>query len=141
MGSLASHNWFPDTGATNHATLDIYALSMYEEYTGDDTLCVSNGTGLPISSVGHASFATPSRSFRKSNVFHVHGLSASLLSMQCFGSDNHVFFEFHTSFFVVENLTTKGVLLRGRSSGGLYSLPLARSSPSTSVSAHASASV
>ncbi|XP_019161441.1 PREDICTED: uncharacterized protein LOC109158076 [Ipomoea nil] len=34
LDSQGSHTWFPDTGATNHATPDIAALSVSEEYNG-----------------------------------------------------------------------------------------------------------
>ncbi|XP_019160713.1 PREDICTED: uncharacterized protein LOC109157267 [Ipomoea nil] len=41
--------WILDTGATNHMTPDIVALSTSEEYVGNDTLRVRNGMGLSIS--------------------------------------------------------------------------------------------
>lgn len=91
---LTSHNWFPDIGATNHATPNISEISTSYEYTSSDTLCVGNGTCLPISRVSHASFATSSRSFRMFDVLHIPGLSASLLSVQRFAFDNNVFFFF-----------------------------------------------
>ncbi|XP_031106275.1 uncharacterized protein LOC116010921 [Ipomoea triloba] len=78
---LTSQTWFLDTGATDHATPDGRVLIASDDYTGSDTLRVGNGKALPISSVGYTSFSIPSKSFSMSRVLHVHGLSASLLSV------------------------------------------------------------
>ncbi|XP_019193816.1 PREDICTED: uncharacterized protein LOC109187885 [Ipomoea nil] len=40
-----SHKWFPDTGATNHATPDPTLLTSSTTYDGPETLRVGNGTG------------------------------------------------------------------------------------------------
>ena len=136
-----SHLWVPDTGATHHATPDIAALSASEDYHGDDTLRVGDGKGLIISRIGHATVSTPSRVFKMSDILHVPGLSSSLLSVQRFATDNHVFFEFHPSYFVVKDITTKDILLRGSSSGGLYTLPVPGSRPQAFLSSRASSSV
>ncbi|XP_019171112.1 PREDICTED: protein argonaute 2-like [Ipomoea nil] len=59
-GGLASAvtSWLPDTGASTHATPDSGVVSQADEYHGDDVLRVGNGTGLKISSVGHADSIT-----------------------------------------------------------------------------------
>ncbi|XP_019189247.1 PREDICTED: uncharacterized protein LOC109183636 [Ipomoea nil] len=63
-GSLDdSHQWFPDTGATNHATPDPTLLTSSTTYDGPETLRVGKGTGLPIVTVGSTSLAIDSRSF------------------------------------------------------------------------------
>ncbi|XP_019178799.1 PREDICTED: uncharacterized protein LOC109173933 [Ipomoea nil] len=84
-----SHQWFPSTGATNHATLDPTLLTSSTAYDGPETLRVGNGIGLPIVTIGSASLATNSRSFRMSDVLHVPGLSSSLLSSQGFAKENN----------------------------------------------------
>lgn len=45
IASLNSQNWFLGTGATNHATPNIFSMSASEEYIGTD-----NRTSFPISS-------------------------------------------------------------------------------------------
>ncbi|XP_019182116.1 PREDICTED: uncharacterized protein LOC109177257 [Ipomoea nil] len=54
-GSSGGNNgpitWIPNTGATNHVTPDIAALSTSEEYTGNDTLRVGDGKTLSISCI------------------------------------------------------------------------------------------
>ncbi|XP_019171110.1 PREDICTED: uncharacterized protein LOC109166677 [Ipomoea nil] len=136
-----SHTWLRDTGATNHATPNIAALSFSEDYKGNDTLRVGDGMRLPISHIGHAIFNSPFRSFQFSNILHVPSLSTSLLFVQKFASDNKVFFEFHPSFFVVKDINTNEILLRGNSSGGLNKLPIPSSSPTAFLSARTSVSV
>ncbi|XP_019188347.1 PREDICTED: uncharacterized protein LOC109182650 [Ipomoea nil] len=42
-------SWFPNTGATAHATPDSAMVSQSEEYTGSDVLRVGNGAGLTVS--------------------------------------------------------------------------------------------
>ncbi|XP_019175724.1 PREDICTED: keratin, type I cytoskeletal 9-like [Ipomoea nil] len=39
-------SWFPDTGASAHATPDASMLSQSSEYNGGDVLRVGNGTGF-----------------------------------------------------------------------------------------------
>lgn len=99
---------------------------------------VGIGASLPISSVGRASFSTSSRSFCLYDVLHVSGLSASLVSIQRYATNNPVFLEFHPSFFVVKDLATKEVPLKGTNSRGLYSLHVSCSSPTTFLSARVS---
>ncbi|XP_019151008.1 PREDICTED: uncharacterized protein LOC109147806 [Ipomoea nil] len=114
--------WLPDTGASVHATPDSSILTQSEEYHGDDVLRVGDGTGLAISRVGHAAIPSLNKSLQLSKILHVPELSASLLSVNRFTRDNNCYFEFHPNFFVVKDCTTKAVLLKGPSSGGLYSL-------------------
>lgn len=94
MEFMASHQWFLDTGASNHATPDPFVMSSTVDYTGSDTLRVGNGTSLHISSIGSASVATSNRIFRMSDVLYVPWLSTSLWSIhiQKFEKDNNVFF-------------------------------------------------
>ncbi|XP_019176902.1 PREDICTED: uncharacterized protein LOC109172209 [Ipomoea nil] len=103
----ALETWFPDTGATAHATPDSGMIDQAEEYTRGDVLRVGNGTGLGISSVGHAFIPSVSKNLKLSNILHVPKLSVPLLSVHRFTSDNAVFFEFHNTYFVVKDSITK----------------------------------
>ncbi|XP_019155032.1 PREDICTED: uncharacterized protein LOC109151886 [Ipomoea nil] len=114
--------WLPDTGASMHVTPDSSMLTQSEEYHGDDVLRVGDGTGLAISRVGHAAIPSVNKALKVSNILHVPELSASLLSVSRFTRDNNCYFEFHPTFFVVKDCITQTVLLKGPSSGGLYSL-------------------
>ncbi|XP_019157587.1 PREDICTED: uncharacterized protein LOC109154202 [Ipomoea nil] len=120
-------SWFPDTGATAHATPDASMMSPSEEYAGGDVLRVGNGTGLIISRVGHATIPSMSKVLRLSNVLHVPKLSVPLLSVYRLTNENNVFVEFHKNCFIVKDTITKAVLLKGLTSGGLYKLPVSQS--------------
>ncbi|XP_019163091.1 PREDICTED: uncharacterized protein LOC109159435 [Ipomoea nil] len=119
--------WYPDTGATAHATPDAGMLTNSEDYDGADTLRVGNGAGLAISRIGHTSIPSKSKHLFLSNVLHVPTLTVPLLSVQKFASDNAVYFEFHNNYFFVKDSKTKAILLKGSTAGGLYKLPVSRS--------------
>lgn len=125
-------DWFPDTGATHHATPALSTLSHHTDYHGSDQLRVGNGNGLPISNIGKTTLHTPSSSFHLFNVLHVPSLTKSLLSVSQFSKDNRVYFEFHPSHFFIKDQVTQKILLRGETESGLYKLS---SSPPVSPSA------
>ena len=50
--SLVEHNWYTDTGATDHITSDIGNLSLCFDYHGPEKVSVGNGVGLHISHIG-----------------------------------------------------------------------------------------
>ncbi|XP_019154337.1 PREDICTED: uncharacterized protein LOC109150816 [Ipomoea nil] len=112
-GSTAASGWFPDTGATAHATPDASMMTQSDEYTSGDVLRVGNGAGLTISRVGHASIPSLSKTLNLTNVLHVPKLSVLLLSVYRLTNDNRVFVEFHKDCFIVKDSVTRAVLLRG----------------------------
>nr|GEX68483.1 hypothetical protein [Tanacetum cinerariifolium] len=76
QSSNASVNWHSDTRANSHVTPDLEAMDNSEAYYGDDALHVGNE------------------------------ISHNLLSVHKFCHDNDVFYEFHTSYFVVKDKST-----------------------------------
>ncbi|XP_019158437.1 PREDICTED: uncharacterized protein LOC109155159 [Ipomoea nil] len=114
-GGTVADGWFPDTGATSHATPDATMMAHSDSYTGGDVLRVGNESGLDISSIGSASINSVSGSLALNDILHVPNLSVPLLSVNRFTTDNNVFFEFHRDFFVVKDCRTKTVLLKGSS--------------------------
>ncbi|XP_019155773.1 PREDICTED: uncharacterized protein LOC109152529 [Ipomoea nil] len=116
-GSTGGSGWFPDTGATAHATPDASMMAQSDEYTGGDVLRVGNGASLTISRVGHASISSLSKTLHLNNVLHVPKLSVPLLSVFRLTNDNRVFVEFHKDCFIVKDSVTRAVLLRGFTSG------------------------
>ncbi|KAJ0727195.1 putative RNA-directed DNA polymerase [Helianthus annuus] len=129
--------WKPDTGANDHASPDLASLDNSEPYQGNDSLHVGDGTPLPIFHIGSSKIYTPHKTFNISNILHVPALKQNLLSVQKFCSDNDVFFEFHASFFVVKDESTRTILLTGPSEQGLYSirLPTFKSLPKVAFTA------
>lgn len=90
---------------------------------------------MPISHIGHSTLTCSS--LKLNNVLHVPNLSKNLLSVYRLVWDNGMFVEFHRHCFFVKDKVTRRILLSGRSRGGLYPIPFARTS---SLSRHASAS-
>ena len=49
-------NWYPDSIATNHATLNLNNLTTNTKFMGQDKLHMGNGTGLSIHHIGQSCF-------------------------------------------------------------------------------------
>ncbi|KAH7855791.1 hypothetical protein Vadar_028936 [Vaccinium darrowii] len=98
--------WTVDSGCTNHLTTDMNNMLLHSEYTGPDQILLGDGSGLKISGVGSSTLNSPCRSFALSDILHVPNISRNLPSVHQFYLDNDVFFEFHSSFFVLPNNTT-----------------------------------
>nr|GEV02099.1 hypothetical protein [Tanacetum cinerariifolium] len=113
-----------DTGANSHVTPDLEAMDNSEAYYGDDALHVGNGKGLPILHIGSSKVYSPQKTFSFKNILRVPEISHNLLSVQKFYHDNDVFFEFHTSYFVVKDESTHTILLTGLNKHGLYTITL-----------------
>jgi histone deacetylase 1/2 len=129
-------NWYMDTGATDHLTSDLDRLSVPGRYHGKDQVQVANGAGLPISHIGHSIISGSNRPLVLKNVLHVPRISKHLLSVYKLVSQNDVFIEFHRNSFFVKDKATRKIILQGRSRGGLYPVPIRRSSSSPPVSIH-----
>lgn len=135
--SPSTNTWIPDTGSNSHVTHDPSTFEQHEPYYGEDSLHVGNGKGLPILHIGSSRVYSPSKTYSLTNILHVPEIKKNLLSVQRFCHDNHVFFEFHSSFFAVKDTSTRTILLTGPSNNGLYSmcLPQLRSLPRVSFTA------
>ena len=115
-------NWYPDSGASNHVTLEPANLMVKQEYFGPDQVQIGNGKGLHIKHVGSAKFCSPYNSDIMSlkNLLHVPEITKNLLSVSKFCVDNNVFFEFHAFSYFVKDQTSKVILLEGKLNNGLY---------------------
>ncbi|KAD0157053.1 hypothetical protein E3N88_44702 [Mikania micrantha] len=129
----SSSSWLPDTGSTNHAAPDLSGFEYAEPYYGEDNLHVGNGTALPILHIGSKRFFSPNKTFSLTDILHVPQIKRNLLSVQKFCHDNDVFFEFHSTFFVVKDKFTRTTLLTGPSNDGLYSITLPQVKPVSKV--------
>ncbi|KAJ0483795.1 putative RNA-directed DNA polymerase [Helianthus annuus] len=136
-GSQSAASWHPDTGSNSHVTPDLASLDNSEAYFGNESLHVGDGNPLPICHIGSSKIYSPNKTLNLSNILHVPQIKKNLLSVQQFCNENDVFFEFHSSFFVVKDESTRATLLTGPSDGGLYSLrlPQLKSLPHVSFTA------
>ena len=109
--TLTDNAWFMDSRATHHFTPDVNMIQSPTTFQGTDQVMVGNGKKLPISHIGNSILRTSSSSLFLKNILHTHTLSNSLLSVTKLCSDNRVFVEFHSNFFLVKDQVTKKVLL------------------------------
>ncbi|KAA8533788.1 hypothetical protein F0562_031305 [Nyssa sinensis] len=117
-------NWYPDTGSTHHLTNDFQNLNIHSEpYTGSDQIHVGDGAGLSIHNIGSCKLYTSSHSFSLSHLLHVPHIQKNLIFVSQFTNDNHVFIEFHSSYFLVKDETTGRIILHGKTKDGLYRFP------------------
>jgi len=122
-------NWYADSAATNHITGELDKLTMREKYNGGDQIRTASGSGMDITHIGSSIVKTPVKNLHLTNVLHVPQTSKNLVSVHRFTLDNNVLIEFYPYFFLVKDLKTRRVILRGRCVGGLY--PLISSSSSS----------
>lgn len=85
---------------------------------------------MPISHVSSALFTFSRRQFIVKQLLRVPSISINLLSVQKFALDNFVFFEFHSSYFLIKDIHTRAILYQGRIKDGLYQLLPSSSSSS-----------
>jgi len=107
LGTLASlHDplWYPDSGAFHHLTAHNTNLSTKTPYIGSEKVVIGNGSRLPITFIGIATYIdlTTHNTFSLKNLLHVPTISKNLLSSFRFAHDNHVFFEFHVDTCLVK---------------------------------------
>lgn len=78
---------------------------------------------MKINYIGQSAIYTPSRKIRLNNVLHAPQATKNLASIHRLTTDNHIYLEYHPSFFLVKDLDTRRTILRGRCRGGLYPFP------------------
>ena len=122
-------NWYADSAATNHITGELDKLTVREKYNGGDQIRTASGSGMNITHIGSSIVQNPMKNLHLKDVLHVPQTSKNLVSVHRFTLDNNVLIEFYPHFFLVKDLSTRRIILRGRCVGGLY--PLISSSSSS----------
>jgi hypothetical protein len=77
---------------------------------------------LPLSHIGSTSLNLSRRQFILKQLLRVPSICKNLLFVRQFAFDNYVFFEFHSSHFVIKDSQTGIILHQGRINDGLYQL-------------------
>ena len=108
--NLADDNWYLDSRASHHLTQNAGNLINSTPYTGTDKVTVGNGKHLSISNIGSHRLVSNSRSFQLRKVFHVPFISANLISVAKFCSDNNALIDFRSNSFLVKDLHKKKIL-------------------------------
>ncbi|RVW60941.1 Retrovirus-related Pol polyprotein from transposon RE1 [Vitis vinifera] len=122
--SPADESWYLDSGASHHLTQNLGNLTNTSPYTGTDRVTIGNGKHLSISNIGSKQLHSHTHSFQLKKVFHVPFISANLISVAKFCSDNNALIEFHSNAFFVNDRHTKMVLAQGKLENGLYKFPV-----------------
>ena len=113
----------------SHIHNDLATLSLHIPYNGNDTLTIGDGTSLPISHIGCISLHTPSFSFVVLNALYVPRISCKIISLSLLCRDNNILINFVSSTFLIKDLFTNQVLLKGNVNGGIYDCSFNSSSP------------
>ena len=135
---LATHppntpSWLLDSGASHHVTSDLHNLSLHAPYSGSDDIMIGDGSTLPISHTGSTLLTTPTRNLSLDNVLCVPSMKKNLISISQFCISNNISIEFLPYVFLVKDLLTGTILLRGQTRDGVYEWPT--SSPFLAFSA------
>ena len=125
------HNWYVDSGATNHVTANLQNLTLQQDYKGKGKLTIGNGSQLPISHIGdvllHSSHSQ--KPLVLHNTLHVPKITKNLLSISQFTKDNDVVIEFFSDCCLIKDKVTMITLLDGALKQGLYKLNLSKVHP------------
>ena len=105
-------NWYMDTGATAHMSAHPGNLASFTPVLTDRRIIVGDGSTLPITHIGHASFPSTSRPLSLSNILVSPDLIKNLVSVKRFTRENPVTVEFDDIGFCVKDARTKMVLHR-----------------------------
>ncbi|KAL4334218.1 hypothetical protein GQ457_07G009890 [Hibiscus cannabinus] len=119
-GAGSSGQWYADTGATHHVTLEASHVHQSADFTGPGKLLVGDGKGLDISKVGNASLSSGNCNLLLHDVLLVPQITKNLISISKCARDNDVYFEFHADRCVVRDEHSGEELLLGGETDGLY---------------------
>jgi histone deacetylase 1/2 len=78
-------------------------------FSGSEQVMLGNGQGLPIRSIGSASFTSPCSphtTLTLKNLLLVPSITKNLISVSQFAKDNQVYFEFHADKCFVKQQDT-----------------------------------
>ncbi len=105
------------------------------DYQVSDQVSLGNGTGLPITHIGHSQLKASSHIFNLRKILRVPSMRTNLLSVNKFCRDNKCSFYFDATKFSIQDLSSRRTLYKGSSKDGLYPiLGLPSSSSSCPVS-------
>ena len=128
--TIPGTNWYMDSGATHHFSLNINILDTMTPFSGSNQVVVGNGKKLYISHPGTAKLPSSYSPLVLHQVYHTQKISNNLISVTKLCYDNKVFVEFYATHFLLKGQVSKRVFLQGQLDNGLYKVQ-SSCSPST----------
>jgi len=122
IGEIAEEIWYSDTGANQHITSDTNEVQGIISYPGNDSVMVGNGQGLPITGTGNVTI--PTTNLKLNDVLVVPAIKKKPLYVSQFTRDNNCYFMFYPWGFILKDMKTKQVILKGFMKDGLYPINL-----------------
>jgi hypothetical protein len=92
-------NWYTDIGATYHITSE---LTTKEKCTGMEKIQTDSGSGMGIDYIGNSILHTPTLDIYLNKVLYVPGTHKNLISIHHLTTDNPIFIEYHSHYFLVK---------------------------------------
>jgi histone deacetylase 1/2 len=108
--NLTDDTWYLDSSASHHLTQNVENLTGSTPYTGTGKVTIGNDKHLSISNTGSQYLVSNSYSFQLKKVYHILFISANLISVAKFCSNNNVLIEFRFNSFFGKDLHTNKVL-------------------------------
>jgi hypothetical protein len=115
-----SSPWMMDSGASHHITSDLQNLAHHLPYTGTDDVLIGDGKGLKITHLGSNQLSSSTHSFHLNNILCVPDIKRNLISIYQFCVDNNVSIEFLPWCFLMKDLLTGEIRVKGKTNEGVY---------------------
>ncbi|KAG6761713.1 hypothetical protein POTOM_034943 [Populus tomentosa] len=118
-----SPHWLGDTSATNHMASNTDLVQQPLPFNGTSGVYVGNGASLSISHIGNSSINLGSKSLSLKDILVVPQLKENLISIAKLTKDNYCVFACFPWGFVIKDLATGVILLKGPVKDNLYPIP------------------
>ena len=115
--------WLGDTGATNHMASHADLVQQPLPFNGASGVYVGNGDSLRISHIGNSSINLGSNSLSLNDILVVPQLKENLVSIAKLTKDNNCVFACFPWGYVIKDLATGVILLKGPVKDNLYPIP------------------
>jgi hypothetical protein len=106
-------NWYTDTGKTD-------ITSQLDKLTTKEKIQTASGSSMGIDYIGNSILHTPTHDLCLNKVLHIPITQKNLVSIHRLTTDNLIFIEYHSRYFLIKDRVTRKVLLQGRCRGGIY---------------------
>ncbi|KAG6748891.1 hypothetical protein POTOM_048829 [Populus tomentosa] len=115
--------WLGDTGATNHMASHADLVQQPLRFNGPSGVYVGNDDSLRISHIGNSSINLGNNSLSLKDILVVPQLKENLVSIAKLTKDNNCVFACFPWGYVIKDLATGVILLKGPVKDNLYPIP------------------